>query len=234
MKYILTSIILFLVFSLNAQISITWLAANSLKTQGLLVAGQSYILTDLEKIELVATGPTSFSDIPLKRTTKGISYDEERFNFDTKILTGIDNIVCIARCNGGVWSLINDANHKSYRASYCSNNLMIWYSKQNHYDKVIGGNTSLDESYAASNLMVTCGGSISFNYAAIWFYKTVIVNGVIQKVQMTLQEASVPGSNVFFIGKMSKDIQMTTTAQKNGEKPKNILKIDNCPYYERL
>ncbi|MBK8143640.1 MAG: hypothetical protein IPK62_00930 [Bacteroidetes bacterium] len=190
----------------DAQVATTWADIATLKTQGLLIPGFVYKITDLQNIELVAKTTNTFHRIPYKRTIQGIEYDDELFDFDSKVLTGIDNIGCSARCSNGVWSIINDGSHEPYKMTTASNNLMVYFGKT--YDKVISASTDLDEAYSGSNFLIDCGASVAFSYMAIWFYKTTIVGATFQKTQMTLQEASISGSNVFIMVKMSKSIQL--------------------------
>lgn len=198
--------ILLLPFTLSAQYIASYNDLNQLKSNAQLTPGQVYLIVDLNKIEIVAKTPTSFYPTPFKRTPFALDYDEETFDFNTKIITGYDNISCVARCTNGIWNLINDSNHKPYKASHCSNNLMVWYTKT--YDKVISTSTDLDEGYTASPLMITCGASVGLPYIAIWLYKTTFINGQPQKTQMTLQEASIPGANIWIWVKMSNNIQL--------------------------
>lgn len=187
--------------SLSAQYVDTYSNIQTLKASGQLVSGMSYMITDLGKMEIMAKSVNDFFPIPVKRTPYAMEYDEELFDFDTKVITGIDNISCVARCNGA-WFLLNDGTHKPYKAAYCTNNLMVWYGKT--YDKVYSASTCLDDTYSGSNLDITCGASVSLQYIAIWVHKNV--NGV--KTQMTLAEASIPGSNIFINVRMGKIIQL--------------------------
>jgi len=173
-----------------------------MKQASQLTAGQVYLMTDLGKLEIMAKSTNAFYEIPYRRSRFALDYDEELFDFDTKIITGIDNIAGVARCSNSVWSLLNDLGHKPYKLSHCSNNLMVHYGKT--YDKVVSASTVLDETYSASQLNVTCGASVGLSYITIYLHKNV--NGV--KSQMTLQESSINGSNLFIFVKMLKFIQL--------------------------
>jgi len=198
--------LLLLPFTLSAQYVDTYSNIQTLKASGLLVSGMSYMITDLGKMEIMARTINSFYPIPIKRTPFAMDYDYETFNFDTKVITGYDNIQCVARCNSGVWALINDVGHTPYKAAYASNNLMVHFYKT--YDKVISSSTNIDDGYAASSLMISCGASVSFNYIAVLLYKTVFNNGIPTKVQMTLMEASIAGANIFLYVTMAKFIPL--------------------------
>lgn len=180
----------------------TWNDLQTMKQANQLTPGQVYLMTDLGKIEIMAKSTNAFYEIPYRRSRYAIDYDEELFDFDTKVITGIDNLAGVARCSNSVWSLLNDLGHKPYKLSHCSNNLMIHYGKT--YDKVISASTVLDETYSGSQLNITCGASVGLSYITIYLHKNV--GGV--KSQMTLQEASINGSNLFIFVKMLKFIQL--------------------------
>lgn len=188
------------------QYAATWADINLLKQQGLLNPGVVYILVDLYKIGIVAKTCDSFHPIPYMRTAQGLEYDEEHFDFDNKVIIGIDNINCAIRCTGGTWAAINDTGHRPHKIGAVTNNVMVHFTKT--YDKVIGGSTSIDETYSGSNLMVSCGASISFAYIAIYLHKTTILGAGFQKTQMTALEASIPWSNIFVNVKASKQIPL--------------------------
>jgi len=173
-----------------------------MKQANQLTAGQVYLMTDLGKLEIMAKSTNAFYEIPYRRSRFALDYDEELFDFDTKIITGIDNLAGVARCSNSVWSLLNDLGHKPYKLSHCSNNLMVHYGKT--YDKVVSASTVLDETYSASQLNVSCGASVGLSYITIYLHKNV--GGV--KSQMTLQESSINGSNLFIFVKMLKFIQL--------------------------
>jgi len=173
-----------------------------MKQANQLTPGQVYLMSDLGKIEIMAKSTNAFYEIPYRRSRYALDYDEELFDFDTKIITGIDNLAGVARCSNSVWNLINDLGHKPYKLSHCSNNLMVHYGKT--YDKVVSASTVLDETYSASQLNVSCGASVGLSYITIYLHKNV--NGI--KSQMTLQESSINGSNLFIFVKMLKFIQL--------------------------
>ncbi len=177
---------------------------QTFKNASLLSAGESYMITDLGKIEIAAKTANTFHAIPCKRTPFAMDYDDETFDFDTKVLTGYDNLSCAVRCTNNAWGLINDVNHKPYKFSHASNNIMVHFSKQNTYDKVVGFFTTIDETYAASNLLISSGASVGLNFIAVYLYKTV--NNL--RVNMTLQECSIAYSNLWLMGRMSKNIQL--------------------------
>ena len=180
----------------------TWNDLQTMKQASQLTAGQVYLMTDLGKLEIMAKSTNSFHEVPYRRSRYALDYDEELFDFDTKVITGIDNLAGVARCSNSVWSLLNDLGHKPYKLSHCSNNLMVHYGKT--YDKVVSASTVLDETYSASQLNVSCGASVGLSYITIYLHKNV--NGV--KSQMTLQESSINGSNLFIFVKMLKFIQL--------------------------
>ena len=199
MKTLLLILFPFLSFG---QYITTWPELQVMKQASQLTAGQVYLMTDLGKLEIMAKSTNAFYEIPYRRSRYALDYDEELFDFDTKIITGIDNLAGVARCSNSVWSLLNDLGHKPYKLSHCSNNLMVHYGKT--YDKVVSASTVLDETYSASHLNVTCGASVGLSYITIYLHKNV--GGV--KSQMTLQEASINGSNLFIFVKMLKFIQL--------------------------
>ena len=199
MKTLLLILFPFLSFG---QYVTTWLDLQTMKQANQLTPGQVYLMTDLGKLEIMAKSTNSFHEIPYRRSRYALDYDEELFDFDTKIITGIDNLAGVARCSNSVWSLLNDLGHKPYKLSHCSNNLMVHYGKT--YDKVVSASTVLDETYSASQLNVSCGASVGLSYITIYLHKNV--GGV--KSQMTLQESSINGSNLFIFVKMLKFIQL--------------------------
>lgn len=199
MKTLLLILFPFLSFG---QYVTTWSDLQTMKQASQLTPGQVYLMTDLGKLEIMAKSTNSFHEIPYRRSRFALDYDEELFDFDTKIITGIDNLAGVARCSNSVWSLLNDLGHKPYKLSHCSNNLMIHYGKT--YDKVVSASTVLDETYSGSQLNITCGASVGLSYITIYLHKNV--NGV--KSQMTLQESSINGSNLFIFVKMLKFIQL--------------------------
>ena len=199
MKTLLLILFPFLSFG---QYVTTWSDLQAMKQANQLTPGQVYLMTDLGKLEIMAKSTNSFHEVPYRRSRYALDYDEELFDFDTKIITGIDNLAGVARCSNSVWSLLNDLGHKPYKLSHCSNNLMVHYGKT--YDKVVSASTVLDETYSASQLNVTCGASVGLSYITIYLHKNV--GGV--KSQMTLQESSINGSNLFIFVKMLKFIQL--------------------------
>ena len=199
MKTLLLILFPFLSFG---QYVTTWSDLQAMKQASQLTAGQVYLMTDLGKLEIMAKSTNSFHEIPYRRSRYALDYDEELFDFDTKIITGIDNLAGVARCSNSVWSLLNDLGHKPYKLSHCSNNLMVHYGKT--YDKVVSASTVLDETYSASQLNVSCGASVGLSYITIYLHKNI--GGV--KSQMTLQESSINGSNLFIFVKMLKFIQL--------------------------
>ena len=199
MKTLLLIIFPFLSFG---QYITTWPELQVMKQANQLTPGQVYLMSDLGKLEIMAKSTNSFHEIPYRRSRYALDYDEELFDFDTKIITGIDNLAGVARCSNSVWNLINDLGHKPYKLSHCSNNLMVHYGKT--YDKVVSASTVLDETYSASQLNITCGASVGLSYITIYLHKNV--GGV--KSQMTLQESSINGSNLFIFVKMLKFIQL--------------------------
>ena len=199
MKTLLLILFPFLSFG---QYITTWPELQVMKQENQLTPGQVYLMTDLGKLEIMAKSTNSFHEVPYRRSRYALDYDEELFDFDTKIITGIDNLAGVARCSNSVWSLLNDLGHKPYKLSHCSNNLMVHYGKT--YDKVVSASTVLDETYSASQFNVSCGASVGLSYITIYLHKNI--NGV--KSQMTLQEASINGSNLFIFVKMLKFIQL--------------------------
>ena len=199
MKTLLLLLFPFLSFG---QYVTTWSYLQTMKQANQLTAGQVYLMTDLGKLEIMAKSNNAFYEIPYRRSRYALDYDEELFDFDTKVITGIDNLAGVARCSNSVWSLLNDLGHKPYKLSHCSNNLMVHYGKT--YDKVVSASTVLDETYSASQLNITCGASVGLSYITIYLHKNI--GGV--KSQMTLQEASINGSNLFIFVKMLKFIQL--------------------------
>ena len=199
MKTLLLILFPFLSFG---QYVTTWNDLHTMKQASQLTPGQVYLMSDLGKIEIMAKSTNAFYEKPYRRSRYALDYDEELFDFDTKIITGIDNLAGVARCSNSVWSLLNDLGHKPYKLSHCSNNLMVHYGKT--YDKVVSASTVLDETYSASQLNITCGASVGLSYITIYLHKNV--GGV--KSQMTLQESSINGSNLFIFVKMLKFIQL--------------------------
>ena len=199
MKTLLLILFPFLSFG---QYVTTWPELQATKQANQLTPGQVYLMTDLGKLEIMARSTNSFHEVPYRRSRYALDYDEELFDFDNKIITGIDNVAGVARCSNSVWSLLNDAGHKPYKLSHCSNNLMVHYGKT--YDKVVSASTVLDETYSGSQLNITCGASVGLSYITIFMHKNV--NGV--KSQMTLQESSIVGSNLFIFVKLIKFIQL--------------------------
>lgn len=199
MKTLLLILFPFLSFG---QYVTTWNDLHTMKQASQLTPGQVYLMSDLGKIEIMAKSTNAFYEIPYRRSRYALDYDEELFDFDTKVITGIDNLAGVARCSNSVWSLLNDLGHKPYKLSHCSNNLMVHYGKT--YDKVVSASTVLDETYSASQLNITCGASVGLSYITIYLHKNI--GGV--KSQMTLQESSINGSNLFIFVKMLKFIQL--------------------------
>ena len=199
MKTLLLILFPFLSFG---QYITTWPELQVMKQTSQLTAGQVYLMTDLGKLEIMAKSTNAFYEIPYRRSRYALDYDEELFDFDTKVITGIDNLAGVARCSNSVWSLLNDLGHKPYKLSHCSNNLMVHYGKT--YDKVLSASTVRDEAYSGSQLNISCGASVGLSYITIYLHKNV--NGV--KSQMTLQESSINGSNLFIFVKMLKFIQL--------------------------
>ena len=199
MKTLLLILFPFLSFG---QYITTWPELQAMKQASQLTPGQVYLMTDLGKLEILAKSTNSFHEVPYRRSRYALDYDEELFDFDTKVITGIDNLAGVARCSNSVWSLLNDLGHKPYKLSHCSNNLMVHYGKT--YDKVVSASTVLDETYSGSQLNISCGASVGLSYITIYLHKNV--NGV--KSQMTLQESSINGSNLFIFVKMLKFIQL--------------------------
>lgn len=199
MKTLLLILFPFLSFG---QYVTTWPELQAMKQANQLTPGQVYLMTDLGKLEIMAKSTNSFHEVPYRRSRYALDYDEELFDFDNKIITGIDNVAGVARCSNSVWSLLNDAGHKPYKLSHCSNNLMVHYGKT--YDKVVSASTVLDETYSGSQLNITCGASVGLSYITIFMHKNI--NGV--KSQMTLQESSIIGSNLFIFVKLIKFIQL--------------------------
>ena len=197
-----TLILILFPFLSFGQYITTWPELQVMKQASQLTPGQVYLMTDLGKLEIMAKSSNAFYEIPYRRSRYALDYDEELFDFDTKVITGIDNLAGVARCSNSVWSLLNDLGHKPYKLSHCSNNLMIHYGKT--YDKVVSASTVLDETYSGSQLNISCGASVGLSYITIYLHKNV--NGV--KSQMTLQEASINGSNLFIFVKMLKFIQL--------------------------
>ena len=199
MKTLLLILFPFLSFG---QYVTTWSDLQAMKQASQLTPGQVYLMSDLGKIEIMGKSTNAFYEIPYRRSRYALDYDEELFDFDTKIITGIDNLAGVARCSNSVWSLLNDLGHKPYKLSHCSNNLMVHYGKT--YDKVVSASTVLDETYSASQLNISCGASVGLSYITIYLHKNI--GGV--KSQMTLQESSINGSNLFIFVKMLKFIQL--------------------------
>ena len=197
-----TLILILFPFLSFGQYITTWPELQAMKQANQLTPGQVYLMTDLGKLEIMAKSTNSFHEVPYRRSRYALDYDEELFDFDNKIITGIDNVAGVARCSNSVWSLLNDAGHKPYKLSHCSNNLMVHYGKT--YDKVVSASTVLDETYSGSQLNITLGASVGLSYITIFMHKNV--NGV--KSQMTLQESSIVGSNLFIFVKLIKFIQL--------------------------
>ncbi len=201
--------ILFLLLIANAgfgQTVATYSDIGTLKNSNLLMPNTVYIIQDIGKIQLVAKGVNSFYEKPYMRTIFGMDFDEETFDFDTRVLQVIDNVSCVCRCTNAGWSIINDVGHKPYKIALVSSNLMVHYTKA--YDKVIGFSTSLDETYSGSNLHITAGASAGLTKATILFYKTDGNNVPLQKQPATIQDLSIYGSNIFINGRMAKYLQL--------------------------
>ncbi len=200
-------IFFFLVLStslVKAQVLINYTDAANLIQSNSLVPGETYHLVE-PKVVLVAKTVNTFFEQPLYRTVYALDYDKELFNFATKVITGIDEIECIIRCNGA-WFILNDAGHKPYKVLTIGGNVTIYFTKT--YDKVISFTTSLDDTYSASPLIISCGPSVGFSNATLYIYKTLPQGTNFLKIPMTLAELSIPGSNIFIRGKLSKQIQL--------------------------
>jgi hypothetical protein len=199
-----TLILLLFPFTLFAQNVLTYNEAAYLIESAQLVPKETYQLIDT-KITLVAKTTTSFYERPLYRSIHALDYDDETFNFTTKQITAIDDIDCVIRCSGS-WALINDAGHKPYKVTTVGGNATIYFGKT--YDKVIGFQASLDDTYSASPLIISCGASVGFSNATLYIYRTAPLGSGFAKFQMTLAELSIAGSNIFISGKFSKQIQL--------------------------
>lgn len=165
-----------------------------------------YVLQDLGKIQLVAKTNNSFYEHPFVRTIWGMDFDEETFDFNTKQLMGIDNVSCVARCINSVWTIMADAGHRPQKVANVSDNLFVYYTKT--YDKVLGFQTSIDETYAQSNYHISMGASVGLSFAVVLFFKIDPTNMPLQKVPLTKQELSIIYSNVFISGRFGKIIQL--------------------------
>jgi hypothetical protein len=188
------------------QIIGTYADVSAMKSQGALYPNQVYCITDLGKMQIMAKTNNSFYRKPYVRTIFAMDFDEETFDFDTKRIMGIDNVSCVVRCTNGTWSILNDIGHTPENVASVSDNLFIYFTKT--YDKVIGFQTSLDETYAGSNYDITCGASTGLAFCVVLFYKTVIINGQLIKQFITLQELSIPNSNITYSGRFGKFIQL--------------------------
>lgn len=192
-------LLLLLPFSINAQQLETWAQLDQMRLSCQLIPNSVYVIIDYGNTEICAKTCSTFYERPLKRTIYAIDYDDELFDFASKTITAFDNIDCVVRCNGG-WFIINDAGHTPYRVSSVSGNLIVHFQKT--YDKVVGFSTSIDDAYSASNYNISCGASVGFGTATIFVHKCI--NGV--KTQMTIAELSIPTTNIFIIGRFSKQI----------------------------
>lgn len=201
-------ILFLLLISANSfgQIWGSYSAIANLKNSAQLIPNTVYILSDLGKMQIVAKTNNSFYEKPFVRTIYAMDYDEELFYFDTKKIMGIDNISCVVRCQNATWCIISDAGHAPKKVSGVSDNMFLYFTKT--YDKVIGFQTSIDETYAQSNLNISIGASVGFDKATILFFKSVIVNGQIQKQFATKTELSIEWSNIFISGELGKFIQL--------------------------
>ncbi len=188
------------------QITAPYSTVSATKNVCQLVPNTVYILTDLGKIQLVAKTNNSFYEHPFVRTIWGMDFDEETFDFNAKQLMGIDNISCVIRCQNAVWSIVNDAGHKPQKVANVSDNLFVYYTKT--YDKVLGFQTSIDETYAQSNYHISIGASVGLSFAVVLFFKTNPDNMPLQKAFITKQELSIPNSNIFISGRFGKIIQL--------------------------
>jgi hypothetical protein len=200
-------IIIFLtLFTINSQAQncLMYNEAAALIESQQLVPHESYQLIDT-KITLVAKTSTTFYERPLCRSVHALDFDDETFNFATKQITAIDEIDCVIRCTG-VWSLINDVGHKPYKVATVGGNATIYFGKT--YDKVIGFQASLDDTYSASPLIISCGASVGLSNAVLYIYRTAPLGSWFTRLPMTLAELSIAGSNIFISGKFSKQIQL--------------------------
>lgn len=190
----------------SGQIYGTYAQIATMKSMSQLTPNVVYQITDLGKIELVAKTTNTFFYIPYKRSIYALDYDEELFNFDTKLLIGIDNISCIVRCINSNWYVLNDAGHIPYKVGTLTDNLVINFTKT--YDRVMGFQASIDETYAQQNGDITVGAGVGYSSATLHFLKTVIINGQLVRQYMTKQELSITWSNVFVNARMAKFIQL--------------------------
>jgi hypothetical protein len=190
----------------SGQIYGTYAQIATMKSMSQLTPNVVYQITDLGKIEIVAKTTNTFFYIPYKRSIYALDYDEELFNFDTKLLIGIDNISCIVRCINSNWYVLNDAGHIPYKVGTLTDNLVINFTKT--YDRVMGFQASIDETYAQQNGDITVGAGVGYSSATLHFLKTVIINGQLVRQYMTKQELSITWSNVFVNARMAKFIQL--------------------------
>ena len=173
MKKLLFLSVFLSIFRCFGQVSLPYSTLQNLKNNGALSVGDVYVISDLGCIYLMAKTPNSFYERPLVRTKFALDYDDELFDFDTKIITGFDNIYGIIRCTNQVWTIIFDAGHTPYKVGNIvgngGNTATINFQKT--YDKVISFQYNIDEAYAAEPNDITIGCSVSFGYATMFFYK---------------------------------------------------------------
>lgn len=188
------------------QIIGTYSQIATMKASSTLVPNVVYQITDLGKMELLAKITNTFYYIPYRRTMFAMDYDEELFNFDSKLLIGIDNISCIVRCANSTWFVLNDAGHIPYKVGSLTDNLVVNFTKT--YDKVMTFHANIDETYALQNGDITVGAGVGYSSATLYFYKTVIQNNQLVRQPMTKQELSITWSNVFISARMAKFIPL--------------------------
>ena len=124
------------------QIIGTYSQIAIMKASSTLVPNVVYQITDLGKMELLAKTTNTFYYIPYRRTMFAMDYDEELFNFDSKLLIGIDNISCIVRCANSTWFVLNDGGHIPYKVGTLTDNLVVNFTKT--YDKVMTFHANID------------------------------------------------------------------------------------------
>lgn len=185
------------------MLSMTRTQVQNLMTSRGLIPHEIYQITDALAgqglVRIMATSNNTFAPRPVIPTIQGASYDLEEYAIQTDKLMAIDSISCVVRCVGGVWNFIQDAGHEPRRVSNVvteGNNIVVNYAKT--YTKVLGSQVTVDETYSASALGITCGASVGLNRSIIQLHRTVLQANGLSKVPLTPAQSSIPGSNIWF------------------------------------
>jgi hypothetical protein len=192
------------------MISITRAAALTLLGNNSLDTTSTYYITDVQVL-LMPKSNNAFFERPLQASKHSLSFDYETYDIRTNRCFAYLQLGGVIRCTNGVWGLINDAGHipKGITSVSNANNSGFKINFSITADRVIDFSTSIDETYSASNLCISCGASVGFAHAIILLHKTLIVNNILQKSSLTHTEASIPSSNIWVKGTLLKIINIS-------------------------